>query len=179
MATTFAIGQEIKFYEWNGSSHDEFRGIIQAVLGAADEHPDVNLSYQDGAVSRVANNVGNIESFGDEAGLAGNDYWRPNIIDPDPTNSLPWGSTRPAIGDFVWLIEYDTPTQEEIIRPAIVRAVLGAPTDQDPTCNLFYVDPTGSRINVEQVDAVDDVAFPTTADYWADRVLGPGDEAFA
>lgn len=183
MSAEVKRGQEVKYFIWNSgnSNHDEFRAIVRAVVGGEDsfDAPDINLSYIDvGSNATNVNNARNIEDFGHVSNLAGNDYWDRNIINPDDVHfSQPFSTTRPVKGDIIWFIETDVPTNEEIYHNAVVRAVLGPGTDEHPQVNLFFVDPNGDIQNENTVDSVENIMpFPTTSDYWGNRILGEHDD---
>lgn len=170
-------GMEIKFCRWNAvtEEHDDFPALCRVVLGGA--QGDVHLTYFEGNADTDENGVHNIEFWPSSEGLVGNDHWRRNIESPNWADSQPLHSPRPEVGQLIWLFRFVDGEPADVM--AVVRSVLGSPSDPAPTINCYYVNDAGQKTNVQQVQAYDAGTHPRTEDYWAARRFKPGDEESA
>jgi len=159
-------GDEIRFFKWNGATHDVFRALVRNRNPGA--HTAVGLSYYNDTPLNQ-NNVLNIEQFGNESNLSGNDYWiHAKRAGQDPYDSMPFTANRPRLGKVVWLFQYDATDNECYARAAIVQ---GMSAGQSPKVRGFYIGNTGSRVNFPNTRPHDG---DWTSDFWVNRKLTKG-----
>jgi len=159
-----APGKIVIFGEWTGSEYVEYQAYIRTVVStpAGEDEPRINLTYSDGVgAADQANNVDNIEI------ISGNvDYWRAQD-EPVLADSLPPTITRPNAGDIVWMIVYDSVSNDDFPAVAAIRSIPGAPTDPEPSLNVSYYDPiTDDDAVSNQVEAEPNKV--TGEDHWFD-----------
>lgn len=150
----------------NGSGYDEYQGYIRAITSVpgGESEPTINATYSDGIGGATQINV--LENI-EHADLGINDdYWRAQL-EENLGDSQPFANTRPVQGQILWVGIYDATEGEYFHHLGIVRAVLGAPTDQEPSLALSYYDKNDNTDN----NANSVVPFSeagSTDDYWAD-----------
>lgn len=170
--STLSIGDEVKYFEWNGTGHDSFPALVRGFNGGDPAgHPTIDLYYQDGGTTFSVQNKQNIEEL---ASLDNNDYWKRNIVQPDLFDSEPFETGTPSAAGLVWYFDGPNAEGDWIHHMAIIQAVVGGTSGK--VVNLFWVNPTnGVRNNENQVEGYED-ADRDAESYWCIRRLAPGDE---
>lgn len=147
-----AVGDEIRYFEWNGlDDWDEHFAIVRT----APASPASPLSLFFGTAGNVVLNVESLDNWDTLQDAEGNDYWLVRTPFPYHLVNYPIETVEVFIGSIITIRKWNASISEFDIYNAVVQAIVGAPGQDHPTVNLAYFDSTGRNRQNQVVPAED------------------------